>query len=332
MFLAHPNLLFSQATAFPDPGLAASSLKMNHNLRTLEGLTAHMKTAAGFIAALDESGGSAPGTLTAYGIPESEFKTDGEIDSKIVFELAHKLRSRIVTSECFNAKQIVGVILFEDSVTREVNKKSFSEFLLDKGIPPIIKIDQGLCDASKGVRLMKPFSDFDSKLHLAQDNCILATKMRSVILEPNATGIKNVVEQQFAEGLRLSENGILPILEPERDIKCRDAAIADNYLTEAILEELDKLPETCNIMLKLSLPDLPGIYRNIINHPRVARVVALSGGHTLEEACRRLTKNSGMSASFSRALRKSLTREMSAEEFNAALRANISDIFEASVS
>ena len=284
------------------------------------------RTQPGFIAALDQSGGSTPKALKLYGIAESEYSGDAQM-----MDLMHAMRTRIITSPSFNGDRILAAILFEATMDREVLGRPTAEYLWEvKKVVPILKVDKGLDADANGVQLMKPMPDLDKLLARAKAKGIFGTKMRSVIKLANAAGIQAVVDQQFQVGRQIIAAGLVPIIEPEVDIKCPDKAAAEDLLKKAILGQLDKLPEGQQVMLKLTIPDRDNLYADLIAHPRVLKVVALSGGYPRDEANRRLAKQKGMVASFSRALTEGLTAQQSEAEFNAALDGAIESIYQAS--
>jgi fructose-bisphosphate aldolase class I len=284
------------------------------------------RTQPGFIAALDQSGGSTPKALKLYGIAESEYSGDAQM-----MDLIHAMRTRIITSPSFNGDRILAAILFEATMDREVLGRPTAEYLWEvKKVVPILKVDKGLDADANGVQLMKPMPDLDKLLVRAKAKGIFGTKMRSVIKQANAAGIQAVVDQQFQVGRQIIAAGLVPIIEPEVDIKCPDKAAAEDLLKKAILGQLDKLPEGQQVMLKLTIPDRDNLYADLIAHPRVLKVVALSGGYPRDEANRRLAKQKGMVASFSRALTEGLTAQQSEAEFNAALDGAIESIYQAS--
>lgn len=289
-------------------------------------MTDRIATGQGFIAALDQSGGSTPKALRGYGIEEGAWNGDDEM-----FALIHEMRSRIIESPCFGNGKVLGAILFEKTMDGTSGGKSVPDRLKERGIVPFLKVDKGLEDEANGVQLMKPMPDLESLLARARDKGVFGTKMRSVIKANDTAGIKAVVHQQFAEGARILAMGLMPILEPEYDIKSPDRAEGEKVLLEAIMEGLDALPEGQQVMLKLSIPTEAGLYRPAIEHPAVLRVVALSGGYSTEEACAELSKNPGMIASFSRGLLQDLRAGQSDEEFDATLGAAIDRIHAASI-
>ena len=287
---------------------------------------AKIKTAPGFIAALDQSGGSTPKALGLYGITEDAWSNDEEM-----FTVVHEMRSRIMTSPVFNGDRILGAILFEDTMDREVEGQSTASYLWNvKNVVPFLKVDKGLADAVDGAQVMKPMPDLDALLEKAKAAGIFGTKMRSVIKEANPAGIKAVVDQQFEIGRRIVAAGLVPIIEPEVDIHCPDKEGAEEILHAAIMDHLNGLGDDEIVMLKLTLPEQDNLYADCVAHPKVARVVALSGGYSREEANERLARQNGMVASFSRALAEGLSAQQSDEEFNATLDASIASIFEAS--
>jgi fructose-bisphosphate aldolase class I len=284
------------------------------------------RTQDGFIAALDQSGGSTPKALRLYGIAESEWSGDEQM-----FDLVHRMRTRIVTSPAFNGDRILGAILFENTMDRDIEGRPTADYLWNvKKVVPILKVDKGLADEAHGVQLMKPMPDLDKLLSRAKAKGIFGTKMRSVIKQANKAGIQTVVDQQFEVGRQIIKAGLVPIIEPEVDIKCPDKAAAEDILKAAIMGQLDKLPKGDLVMLKLTLPEQDDLYADCIKHPNVLKVVALSGGYARAEANERLTRQHGMVASFSRALTEGLTAQQSDADFNAALDKAIESIFQAS--
>jgi len=280
----------------------------------------------GFIAALDQSGGSTPKALRAYGIGDDAWSTDDEM-----FRVVHEMRTRIMTSPAFGGDRILGAILFEDTMDRDVGGKPTATYLWeDKRVVPFLKIDKGLAGEGDGVQLMKSMPDLDTLLDKANRKGIFGTKERSVIKQASPTGIASIVRQQFEVGRQVLAKGLVPILEPEVDIKCPDKAEAEALLKRELLEGLDALDEGQDVMLKLTLPEVDDLYRECIDHPRVLRVVALSGGYSRDEANARLSRQKGMVASFSRALVEGLTAQQSDEAFDAMLDEAVQSIFEAS--
>ncbi len=292
---------------------------------TNQDMTAKMKQGDGFIAALDQSGGSTPKALKGYGIEEGAWS-----DDEGMFDLIHQMRSRIITSPCFGSGKVIGAILFERTMDGTVGGKPTPQALIDQGVVPFIKIDKGLEAEENGVQLMKPMPDLDALLTRASSLGVFGTKERSVINAANEAGIAVLVAQQFQVAKQVLGHGMMPIIEPEVNIKSADRAESDELLLAAILEELDHLPEGQQVMLKLSIPAKPGLFQPLIDHPKALRVVALSGGFSREEACRELARNPGMIASFSRALLSDLRAQQSDEEFNRTLGTAIDEIYEAS--
>ena len=280
----------------------------------------------GFIAALDQSGGSTPKALKLYGIEEDAYSGD-----EAMFDLIHEMRSRIITSASFNGDRVLGAILFEMTMDREVEGKGTAEYLwTEKQVVPFLKVDKGLEDEVDGTQLMKPMPDLDALCQRAVAKGVFGTKMRSVIKVANPAGVAANVAQQFEFGRQILSNGLVPIIEPEVDINSPSKAEAEVLLKAAILDELDGIPDGQQIMLKLTLPETDGFYAELVAHPKVLRVVALSGGYSREEANARLARNEGMIASFSRALTEGLSAQQSDDEFDAALDASVGSIFEAS--
>jgi fructose-bisphosphate aldolase, class I len=281
----------------------------------------------GFIAALDQSGGSTPKALKEYGVDEDAWSSDEEM-----FGLIHKMRSRIITSPCFGGGKVIGAILFERTMDGQVEGKPTPQALIDQGIVPFIKIDKGLEAEAHGVQMMKPMPDLDALLSRAKGLGVFGTKERSVINLANREGIAAVVRQQFEIARQVLSHGLMPIIEPEVSIKSPERDDADRILLEELLKALDGVAEDQQVMLKLSIPAQAGLFQPLIQHPSVLRVVALSGGFSREDACRELAKNPGMIASFSRALLSDLRAQQSDEEFNRSLGEAIDQIYEASVS
>jgi fructose-bisphosphate aldolase, class I len=285
-----------------------------------------MKAQPGFVAALDQSGGSTPKALAAYGIKEGAWTNEDEM-----FTLVHQMRTRVITSPAFNGDRILGAILFENTMDREIKGQPSADYLWNvKRVVPFLKVDKGLTEEKNGVRLMKPMPGLAALLDKAKANRIFGTKMRSFIKQANAAGIKEIVDQQFEVGLQILEAGLAPILEPEVDIHCPEKAKAEELLKAAILEKLNKLSTGQLVLLKLTLPEKEDFYSDCVNHPNVVRVLALSGGYSREEANDRLRRNRGVVASFSRALLEGLSARQSDAEFNAVLDGAIQSIFEAS--
>lgn len=283
-------------------------------------------TAPGFVAALDQSGGSTPGALTRYGIPPEAYSGDAEM-----FDLIHAFRTRIITSSSFTGDKVLAAILFEQTMDRDIDDIPIPDYLWDaKEIVPFVKVDRGLADAADGVRLMKPMPDLDGLLERARARRVFGTKMRSVVQGGDQAGIDAVLDQQFEFANRILAAGLMPIIEPEVDIKAPDKAEAEDMVTAGILSRLAGLPGDAQVMLKLTIPTRAGEYAELIAHPSVLRVVALSGGYSREEACRRLADNHGLIASFSRALTEGLHVDMTDAEFDAALAAAVGEIYSAS--
>ena len=287
---------------------------------------ARFRTQPGFIAALDQSGGSTPKALRLYGIPEGSWSSDAGM-----MDLIHAMRTRIITSPSFNGDRILAAILFEDTMDRDILGRPTAQYLWEvKQVVPILKVDKGLEAEANGVQLMKPMPGLDQLLSRAKAKGTFGTKMRSVIKQGNAAGIRAVVDQQFEVASRIIAAGLVPIIEPEVDIKCPDKAAAENLLKAAIMTRLDALPSGQQVMLKLTLPNQDNLYAECIAHPRVLKVVALSGGYSRDEANARLARQHNMVASFSRALTEGLSAQQSDAEFNAALDRAIESIFQAS--
>jgi fructose-bisphosphate aldolase class I len=281
----------------------------------------------GFIAALDQSGGSTPKALKLYGIEESEYSGDEEM-----FTRMHEMRTRIMTSPAFTGQRILGAILFEGTMDRQVEGRDTADYLWNvKQVVPFLKVDKGLADEADGAQVMKPIPDLDALLARANAKGIFGTKMRSVIKLADEAGVQAVVDQQFEIGHQILGAGLVPIIEPEVDIKSPSKAKAEELLRAAILAQLDGVPADQYVMLKLTLPDEDNFYADLVTHPRVLRVVALSGGYSREEANARLARNKGVVASFSRALTEGLTAQQSDEEFDRTLDATIQSIYEASI-
>ncbi|MGC1320591.1 MAG: fructose bisphosphate aldolase [Candidatus Udaeobacter sp.] len=285
-----------------------------------------MKSHPGFIAALDQSGGSTPKALALYGIKEGAWSNEDEM-----FEIVHQMRTRMITSHAFNGERIIGAILFENTMDREINGQPTANYLWNvKGVVPFLKVDKGLDAEKEGVQLMKPIPALAQLLEKAKSKRIFGTKMRSFIKQDNTAGIKDIVNQQFELAAQIIAAGLMPIVEPEIDIHCPEKAKAEGLLKAAILENLNELPQGQMVMLKLTLPEQNNFYADFVKHPKVLRVVALSGGYSRDEANNRLRRNRGVVASFSRALAEGLSAQQSAAEFNATLDKSIQSIFEAS--
>ncbi|MEL6682532.1 MAG: fructose bisphosphate aldolase [Pseudomonadota bacterium] len=286
-----------------------------------------MGTSAGFVAALDQSGGSTPKALAAYGVSSDAYANDDEM-----FDLIHDMRCRIVNAPAFTGDKIVGAILFEMTMDREINGKPSARFLWeDRGVVPFLKIDKGLMDEADGVQLMKPMDHLDTVLPRAASYDVFGTKARSVINSANPVGIAAIIDQQFAEGKRVLAHGLVPMLEPEINITIPDKAKAEDILRDETLKHLDQLGPDEIVVLKLTLPEVPNIYEPLVNHPNVMRVVALSGGYSRTDANARLAQNKGVIASFSRGLTEGLTADQSDAAFGKALSDAIDDIYAASV-
>jgi len=280
----------------------------------------------GFIAALDQSGGSTPKALKLYGVPESAYSNEDEM-----FDLIHQMRARIIKSPAFTGDKVMGAILFEQTMDREIDGIPTAQYLWEKrGVVPFLKVDKGLADAADGVKLMKPMPDLDALLDRAVSKGVFGTKMRSVIDAANPKGIAAIVDQQFEVGKQILSHGLMPIIEPEVTISIADKAEAEDILLAEISKHLDGVPAGEQVMLKLSLPTKANLYKPLIDDPRVMRVVALSGGYSRDEANEKLAQNTDMIASFSRALTEGLSADQSDAEFDAKLGEAIDSIFEAS--
>ena len=286
-----------------------------------------MRTGRGFIAALDQSGGSTPKALKLYGLDESAYSSEEEM-----FDRIHEMRSRIITSQAFNGERVLGAILFEMTMDRQIDGQGTAEYLWQrKRVVPFLKVDKGLADAADGAQVMKPMPDLAALLDRAIGHGMFGTKMRSVIQLANPTGVKAVVSQQFEVGRQILSAGLLPIIEPEVDIKSPEKEGAEVLLKAALLRELDELTGQQGVMLKLSLPTMDDFYAELVAHPRVIRVVALSGGYSRADANALLARNHGVIASFSRALTEGLSAQQSDAEFNATLDETIQGIYDASI-
>ena len=285
-----------------------------------------IKSHPGFIAALDQSGGSTPKALALYGIKEGSWSNEDEM-----FAIVHQMRTRMITSPSFTGERLIGAILFENTMDRDIEGQPTADYLWNaKSVVPFLKVDKGLDAEKDGVQLMKPMPALSALLQKAKAKRIFGTKMRSVIKRANAVGIKEVVDQQFELAAQIITAGLIPIVEPEIDIHCPEKAKAEELLKAAILEKLNPLPQSQMVMLKLTLPDQDNFYADFVKHPKVLRVVALSGGYSREEANDRLRRNQGVLASFSRALAEGLSAQQSDAEFNATMDKSIQSIFEAS--
>ena len=288
---------------------------------------AQMKSGKGFIAALDQSGGSTPKALSLYGIEPNTYSGEAAM-----FDLVHQMRSRIIKSPSFTSERVIGVILFEMTMDRQIDGLGSAEFLWQKkNIVPFLKVDNGLADEKDGAQVMKPIPELDTRLTSAISHGVFGTKMRSVIKQANTVGVKAVVEQQFEIGKQICAKGLVPIIEPEVDIKCPDKAAAEDLLLAELVKQLDKLGADQDVMLKLTLPEKAGLYTPLTNHPRVVRVVALSGGYSRDHANEVLAKNPNVIASFSRALSEGLTAQQTDSEFDAMIDKTIQAIYEASI-
>jgi fructose-bisphosphate aldolase, class I len=289
-------------------------------------MTAQISGRNGFIAALDQSGGSSPGALRLYGIPDSAYSGDAEM-----FRLMHQMRVRIMTAPAFTGAKVIATILFEGTMDGEVQGKPVPTFLWEeRGVVPFVKVDKGLVPENDGVSLMRPMPELDTLLTRAVKLGVFGTKMRSVINLASKSGIAAVAAQQFEVGMQIARHGLTPILEPEVSIKSPDKAAAEAILLAELTRNLDTAPDGPRVMFKLTLPEVPDLYAPLTNHKRVAGVVALSGGYTRADACRRLAANHGMIASFSRALAEDLRHSMSDAAFAAALAKSIDEIYQAS--
>ena len=293
---------------------------------TTQDFAAKFAARQGFIAALDQSGGSTPKALRGYGVSDDEWSGDDEMFAQI-----HKMRSRVITSPSFANGKVIGAILFEKTMDGDVDGKPAPDALKERGIAPFIKVDQGLADEADGVQLMKPLDKLDALLAKSVAKAMYGTKMRSVIKSANPAGIAAIVAQQFEVANRIIDAGLMPIIEPEYDITAADRAEGEDILKAEILGHLNAMPEGRQVILKLSIPVKAGLYQELVDHPRVLSVVALSGGYSTDEACAELAKNKGMIASFSRATLQDLRASQTDEEFDAALGKAIDAIHAASV-
>ena len=285
-----------------------------------------VKTSSGFIAALDQSGGSTPKALENYGVTSDDYDND-----EAMFDLVHEMRARMMTCTAFDNERVLGAILFEDTMEREVNGKSTANYLWeDKNIVPFLKVDKGLAEQMNGVQVMRPMPDLDLLLDKAKAYPVFGTKMRSVIYEPNVDGIELVVQQQFDVAKQILSKGLMPIVEPEVDINSSKKHECEVILKTSILHNLDRLNDEQTVMLKLTLPEEAGFYQALIDHPKVLKVVALSGGYSRSDACAKLKQNPGMIASFSRAFTEGLSKQQSDEAFTSVINASIEEIYEAS--
>ncbi len=285
-----------------------------------------VKNGKGFIAALDQSGGSTPKALALYGVSEDRYSSEEEM-----YDLIHEMRTRVMTAPSFNSDSIIGAILFEQTMNRKVEGHYTPDYLWQKkGVVPFLKVDKGLADEENGVQVMKLISDLDDVLNRANERNVFGTKMRSVIKEANTEGIKKVVEQQFDIGKQILAAGLMPILEPEVDINSKDKEQSEKILKEEMLKHLDLLSEDQNVMIKITIPTEDNYYKEMIDHPRVVRVVALSGGYKRDDANKKLAANHGLIASFSRALSEGVNASQTDEEFNTMLEKSIKSIYKAS--
>ena len=289
-------------------------------------MLAQIEKGDGFIAALDQSGGSTPGALKGYGIGEDRFSNDEEM-----FGLIHAMRERVITSPCFTGEKVIGAILFERTMDGMAGGKPVPELLWERGVVPFLKVDKGLEDEADGVKLMKPIGGLGDLLDRAKAKGVFGTKMRSVIERASPTGIAAIVEQQFAVAAEINRHGLMPIIEPEVSILSPERAECDRLLRDELLKALDAVPQGERVMLKLTIPADAGLFDPLVEHRGVLKLVALSGGYSRDEACRELAKNKGMIASFSRALLSDLKDQMSDDEFNASLGGAISEIHAASI-
>ena len=281
----------------------------------------------GFIAALDQSGGSTPKALSQYGVSEDSYASDDEM-----FNLIHEMRTRIMTSPSFNGDRVMGAILFENTMNRQIHGKDSADYLWqEKNVVPFLKVDKGLADEADGVQIMKPMPSLDDLLARAKDKNIIGTKMRSVIKLANPAGIKSNVDQQFEVGLQIVATGLVPIIEPEVDIRSPEKAAAEDLLKENLAAHVANLNGDQKVMFKLTLPEQDNLYADFVDHPNVIKVVALSGGYSRQEANARMSRNNGVVASFSRALTEGLSTQQTDDEFNALLDESVGTIFEASM-
>src|SRR5690606_21358842 len=311
---SHAGMLAGRTTASHDQGASMNQQQYEK-----------VRDAAGFIAALDQSGGSTPKALRLYGIPDDAWSSEDEM-----FDLIHQMRTRIITSPAFNGDRILGAILFEQTMEREIEGRPSGDYLWEvKNVVPFLKVDKGLAEEADGAQLMKPITGLDELLDRAVEKRMFGTKMRSVVKMPGA-GCDAVVAQQFEIGLQILEKDLVPILEREVDIKSPAKAEAEEQLKEGLLKGLDDVTEGKQVMFKLTLPEKDNLYRELVEHPKVLRVVALSGGYTRDEANARLARNNGVIASFSRALTEGLSVDQSDDEFNAVLDKAIASIYAAS--
>jgi len=294
---------------------------------TFDDQLAKIKNDKGFIAALDQSGGSTPKALKLYGVDETAWT-----DEKGMYDVVHAMRTRIIKSPAFSGKRLIGAILFENTMDRDIDGKPTPTYLWEvKGVVPFLKVDKGLADEQDGVQVMKPMPSLDALLKKAKAKGVFGTKMRSVIKQADPHGIDKVVKQQFEVGREILAAGLVPIIEPEVDIKTPNKDQAEDLLKAALLKELNALKPDQRVMLKLTIPDKDNLYADLIKHKNVLRVVALSGGYSRDDANKRLARNNGMTASFSRALAEGLTAQQSDQQFDAALDASVASIYQASI-
>lgn len=285
-----------------------------------------VKNGSGFIAALDQSGGSTPKALETYGVSSDDYDSD-----EAMFDVVHEMRARIITCDTFDNERVLGAILFEDTMEREVDGKPTANYLWEeKNIVPFLKVDKGLAEHMSGVQVMRPMPDLDALLDKAKNYPVFGTKMRSVIYEPNVDGIELVVQQQFDVAEQIISKGLMPIVEPEVDINSDKKHESELILKTNLLRNLERLSDDQQVMLKLTLPEEAGFYQELIDHPKVLKVVALSGGYSRSDACAKLKQNPGMIASFSRAFTEGLSKQQSDEEFAATIDSSIQEIYEAS--
>ena len=286
-----------------------------------------IRAGQGFIAALDQSGGSTPKALQLYGVDSTAYSNEEDM-----FDLVHAMRTRIAQAPAFTGERVIGAILFEMTMDRQMAGKPTAQFMWEeRGVVPFLKVDKGLADAANGVKMMKPMPDLDALLSRAVAAGIFGTKMRSVIDAANAQGIKDVVAQQFEVGKQILAHGLVPIIEPEVTISIADKAQAEDMLLAALTQQLNALPAGTEVMLKLTLPEVANHYKSLVEHPAVMRVVALSGGYSRDESNKRLAQNTGVIASFSRALTEGLSAQQSDADFNATIAATIDSIYQASI-
>jgi len=303
-------------------------MSANNQSSVMQAMLAKVKTQDGFIAALDQSGGSTPKALKLYGVEENEYNGDVEM-----FDMVHQMRTRIITNKAFNGDRVLGAILFENTLDRKIENTSSAQFLWqEKKVVPFLKVDKGLAEESNGVQLMKDMPELDALLDKAVAQDVFGTKMRSVIKLANAKGIAGIVEQQFRVGKQIIAKGLVPIIEPEVDIHSPEKSDAEALLNAELIKQLDQLPADHQVMLKLTLPEQDNFYQALVNHPNVMKVVALSGGYNREQANQKVAANQGMIASFSRALTQGLSAKQTDEQFELSLDTAIESIYLASKS